>query len=238
VNGVLRDYEVALCPMEDMGDKGILAINMRDKRDRDLLDSVDINEAGVNIVETRAMVRQRQEVDERNETLEKENCKKELDVCEGDKEEVVDQDEDSIQILADGKCASVEVEAESELALEEGVKEFEDDNDDDEPVDLHCIKKGNYKQQLVAETKEDVILGMAYRNERGLRWEDGLILSRQTDLFYGSIDRIVLPKNRRQIVMETAHEEAGHLGYCKVEKMIKQRFVWPLLGRDVRKHCM
>ena len=26
---------------------------------------------------------------------------KELDVCEGDKEEVVDQDEDSVQILAD-----------------------------------------------------------------------------------------------------------------------------------------
>jgi len=23
-----------------------------------------------------------------------------------------------------------------------------------------------------------------------------------------------------------------------VEKIIKRRFVWPLLGRDVRKHCM
>ena len=30
VNGVLRDCEVALCPGEDMGDKGILAINLRD----------------------------------------------------------------------------------------------------------------------------------------------------------------------------------------------------------------
>jgi len=30
VNGVLRDYEVSLCPREDMGNKGILAINLRD----------------------------------------------------------------------------------------------------------------------------------------------------------------------------------------------------------------
>ena len=38
--------------------------------------------------------------------------------------------------------------------------------------------------------------------------------------------------------METAHEKAGHLGYRKVEKFIKRRFVWPLLGRDVSKYCM
>ena len=45
----------------------------------------------------RAMVRQRQEVDERNQTLEKENSNmKGLDVCEGYKKEVVDQDEDSV----------------------------------------------------------------------------------------------------------------------------------------------
>jgi len=36
VNDVLRDYEVGLCPREDMGDKGILVITLRDKRDRDL----------------------------------------------------------------------------------------------------------------------------------------------------------------------------------------------------------
>jgi len=93
----------------------------------------------------RAVVRKRQEGDEMNENLEKENCNmKELDVCEGDKVKVVDQDEDSVQILADGKCASVEVEAEGES--EEGVEEVEDDNDADEPVDLPCIKKGNDKQ--------------------------------------------------------------------------------------------
>jgi len=114
-----------------------------------LLDLVNINEAGLNIVEMRAMVRHRQEVDERNETLEKKDCiMKELDVCEGDKEEVVDQDDDSVQILADGKCALVEVEAEGES--EERVEEVKDDHDDDEPVDLPCIKKGNDKQQLVA----------------------------------------------------------------------------------------
>ena len=126
------------------------------------------------------------------------------------------------------------------MASEEGVEE--DEKDDNEHVDLSCIKKGNDKQQLVAETKEDVTLAagreLASRNERGFRWEDGLIISRQTDLFHGSIDRIVLPKTRRQLVMETAHEKAGHLDYRKVKKIIKRRFAWPLLGRDVRKHCM
>ena len=49
MNGVLRDYKIALCPGEDMGDKVIFAINLRDKIDRDLLDSVEVNEVGVNI---------------------------------------------------------------------------------------------------------------------------------------------------------------------------------------------
>ena len=51
--------------------------------------------------------------------------------------------------------------------MEEGVEE--DEKDDNEPVDLPCIKKGNDKQQLVAETKEDVTLAagreLANRNE-------------------------------------------------------------------------
>ena len=50
MNGVLRDYKVALCHGEDMEDKEILAINLRDKMDRDLLDSVEVNQVGVNFV--------------------------------------------------------------------------------------------------------------------------------------------------------------------------------------------
>ena len=101
------------------------------------------------------------------------------------------------------------------MASEEGAEE--DEKNDNEPVDLPCIKKGNDKQQLVAETKEDVTLAagreLANRNERGIRWEDGLIISRQTDLFHVSINRIV-SNARRQLVMETAHEKAGKTKIC------------------------
>ena len=38
-------------------------------------------------------------------------------------------------------------------------------------------------------------------------------------------------------MLDIVHEKSGHLGYRKVEKIIKRRFTWPLLSVDVRKHC-
>ena len=160
----------------------------------------------------------------------------------------VDKDEESV--MGDGDItggveldASSDVEEEGEHPSVVGVEaEKADVIDGNEcPVDLPCMLQGDDKTKLVTETMEDQSLAhlrdLADRKERGYYWDDGLLVNRKTDLFYGTVDRIVLPVARRRIVLEIAHEKSGHLGYRKVEKIIKRRFTWPLLSVDIRKHC-
>ena len=64
-----------------------------------------------------------------------------------------------------------------------------------------------------------------------------VFLLAKTDLFYSTVNRIVLPVARRRMVLEIAHEKSDHLWYQKVEKIIKRRFTWPLHSVDARKHC-
>ena len=45
------------CALEKIWEIRELAINLRDKRDRDLLDSAEVNKVSVNIVKMGAMVR-------------------------------------------------------------------------------------------------------------------------------------------------------------------------------------
>ena len=73
--------------------------------------------------------------------------------------------------------------------------------------------------------------------KRGYFWEEGLLLSRQIDPFYGPIIQIVLPAFRRKFVLDIVHELTGHLGYQKVEIFIKSKFIWPFLSKEVRQHC-
>lgn len=48
---------------------------------------------------------------------------------------------------------------------------------------------------------------------------------------------IVLPRSFRQQVLELTHDRMGHLGHRKCLTVIKRRFTWPLLARDVQQHC-
>ena len=95
----------------------------------------------------------------------------------------------------------------------------------DVAVDLPGVQKGEYQQKLIEETKEDCTLAicnaLADKKEQGYFWEEDLLLSRQIDPFYGPIIRIVLPASRRKFVLDIAHERTGHLGYRKVEMLIK-----------------
>ena len=47
----------------------------------------------------------------------------------------------------------------------------------------------------------------------------------------------MLPTRFRAQVLKMAHDGTGHLGHRKVLQMIKRRFVWPVLAKDVLEHC-
>ena len=48
---------------------------------------------------------------------------------------------------------------------------------------------------------------------------------------------MVLPTKFRRNVMTLAHERSGHLGARKVKALVRQRFVWPEMAKDIVKHC-
>ena len=69
------------------------------------------------------------------------------------------------------------------------------------------------------EITEDVTLQhckrLATRKECGYRWEKGIIIQKMIDPVMGEVERIVVPKHRRQKLLELAHERNGHLATGK-----------------------
>ena len=60
---------------------------------------------------------------------------------------------------------------------------------------------------------------------------------RETDIEAVTVNRIVLPKNRRQSVLRLAHDDTGHLSAKKVRRILHPRFTWPGVIRDVIEYC-
>ncbi len=48
--------------------------------------------------------------------------------------------------------------------------------------------------------------------------------------------RIVVPKSRRESLLELAHDKSGHIGSRKVADIIGKRFVWPNVNADIHRY--
>lgn len=48
--------------------------------------------------------------------------------------------------------------------------------------------------------------------------------------------RLVVPLSLRNRILEQYHNQAGHLGTSKTLKLIRSRFFWPGLSRDVKRY--
>ena len=57
------------------------------------------------------------------------------------------------------------------------------------------------------------------------------------DRFDEKCELVVVPKCKREKILELAHEKCGHLGERKVLSVVSKRFFWPLMATDVSKHC-
>jgi hypothetical protein len=62
------------------------------------------------------------------------------------------------------------------------------------------------------------------------KWTPQVKLQKQVD------DLIVIPRQYRQDIMETAHV-SGHMGVTRTMDKITAHFHWPGLKKDIRQHC-
>ena len=95
--------------------------------------------------------------------------------------------------------------------------------------------------KLVKLTEEDESL-KAWREKADMldsdfAWGEGLLFKVATNQLEEEVQLLVLPQPIRTQVMRLAHEGMGHMGHKKVLVLIKQKFVWPGMGVDVRRHC-
>ncbi len=64
------------------------------------------------------------------------------------------------------------------------------------------------------------------------------LLTQEREIEWGTFGEvIVVPKSWRNKLMELGHEKMGHLRGEKVLLMIKKRFIWPNMKKEIYQHC-
>ena len=129
--------------------------------------------------------------------------------------------------------------SEDEEEIEYRLTEYDEG---EESIEIPPVKAGSKdRAALVAESLSDsTLVGWrkgAEEGSDGLEWKDGLLYRTVADHDLDSVCLLVLPKSRRQKVLELAHESLGHMGARRVKSLIRQKFAWPGMGQDVIKHC-
>ena len=152
--------------------------------------------------------------------------------------------------LSGGRRGSNDPEAEVEPMEDEEVEEEEvgpvvgclEDIGEEPELDIPVLGKGKGdREALVSETRSDPSLknwrGMAEKGEGGFVWEKGLL---HQETMTQVLERglvLVLPKSFRHRVLEVAHDKMQHMGARRVTRMVKKRFTWPGVGRDIINFC-
>jgi len=138
------------------------------------------------------------------------------------------------------------------------VGDDDDDDDDDDAVDENdvtndkCDKHDSENVNMSDPRKASAEIlrrdqrsdrslihcwSLADRQKAGYYVRDG-VLYRNNKYLGQEYEQLVLPVNRRQEVMQLAHEiYAGHLGAKQTKERIKLSFMWPMIAADVQKTC-
>ncbi len=84
------------------------------------------------------------------------------------------------------------------------------------------VGDGDDRLKFIKEVEQDESLSvckwLASVKERGYKWSNGLLLHCVVDCTMGEVERIVVPRNRRMLLCELAHDKSGHLRTRKVKK--------------------
>ena len=186
---------------------------------------------------------------------------KDMDLCEGSKDEEFAGSEEFEMLLADESIlaadavegVSLEVVEEDDGVVENvlvddvvmnsspGEDVTERENSDLLAVGLPLLGRGKNRLTLIAETRGDPSLAtcraLADSLEWDYGWEEGVLVHSQSDDFLGVVHWIVLLKVQRSQILSLALDRCGHLGYRKEIKLLKRRFAWPNMAKDVKLYC-
>ena len=107
-------------------------------------------------------------------------------------------------------------------------------------IPLPKLKDGSDRASLIAEQQGDPsltrLLGLAQSREKGYAFDDGVLVHYTEDELADPYLRLVVPKGRRQKVLELGHCNllAGHFGVKKTFAKIAKSFVWPKMWVEVK----
>ena len=87
-----------------------------------------------------------------------------------------------------------------------------------------------------ADKSLDKVLSLAKKGEKGYGFENGILIQCTSDSLGDSNLRVVVPKGRRQQILELAHSNltSGHFGFKKTFARISRHFLWPKMWGEVK----
>ena len=247
VKGLVSQREVAVAPDEVLKGKVLFAISLGNPDHRKILREWEDEQPAhpVRAVSTRAQVVEAASTEAEEAALiavEQPRCRPAAGVPVElsnlvDGERKVPEVVPSVVVLADDS-EPVPVPLQPEATWDVDSKPIVEEEDS---VCLPPLESGSDREKLCSESKLDKSLavwrGLADEGLKGFKWKDSLMFLTVMDPTFQAVEALVLPKEFRVQVMSTAHDGAGHLGHRKVLQMIKKRFVWPLMAKDVTLFC-
>ena len=217
---------------EGVEEEVIYSLNLRSDRGKFLVQQL----GGGHTVEVRRVITR---AEERKLQQEAEEDRLELAVCSPvvsplpSGREVRNDPEAGVQTVEEEEME----EAEVRLAVE-GTENTTRDLELDIPV----LKKGKgSREELVKETGSDPSLKrwreMAEKGEGGFMWKKGLLHQEVMSQVLEKGLVLVLPKAFRHRVLEMSHDKMQHMGARRVTQLVKKRFTWPGVGKDIINFC-
>ena len=242
---------VAVAPMLEEGQGEVLCrLDIKSKRGLELVMLAnEINVKEVARVTTRSKDKaEKQQLEEDRVQVALDQPKVRALVPSG--QEVVNEPREEVELKVDGKeVLGDEVEEcsrnfgfEFDSLVEEEEEYVLRECSEQKEIDIPPVEKGKHgRKRLVEETKSDPSLAgwrnLAEKSEDGLVWKSGLLFKAVTTHVLDSALVLVLPKSFRRKVLVLAHDNLGHMGARKVKEILKARFSWPGLGKDVIEYC-
>lgn len=62
---------------------------------------------------------------------------------------------------------------------------------------------------------------------------DGILYRKTTRPTGGELFQLVLPKEHRNNVLKSLHDDSGHLGVARITELVKDRFYWPRMSANI-----
>ena len=162
-------------------------------------------------------------------------------------EEVGDSDSGEEPEVATAATENSAQEDNNTAAMEQGLSEAEGDGNlrDGEwekiMSEFKPLEEGDEKSEFVRAVEGDESLKvekeLADRREQGYKWRNGVLIQHKLLDWEHFGDVLVVPKSHRERILKVAHEKGGHLSSAKVLAMVKKRFQWPGMAKQISQHC-